>query len=169
MKKSSNRTLNSANSLFREALSRFASGVTVVTAKQGADKVGITIGSFTSLSLHPAQILFCLDERASCLKAFKRGAPFNVHVLSRRQKHLAQLFASARKRDWKEVDHALDDRQVPLLSNCLATLTCHVETWHKGGDHRIIIGAVERIALSEKKQPPLLYHERDYHTARRIK
>ena len=80
---------------FRDALSYFASGVCVVTAvAKGGTHVGVTISAFTSLSLDPPLVLFCLGNRTKDLKAFTEGRGFAVNILGEDQRQVSELFAS---------------------------------------------------------------------------
>jgi len=78
----------------RDAFGLFATGVTVVTAvRPGGEPVGVTANSFTSVSLEPPLLLWCLASVSSGVAAFTHGAPFAVHVLSHHQNELARHFA----------------------------------------------------------------------------
>ena len=147
------------SSAFRQALGRFSTGVTVVTLAlpEGGDKIGVTISAFSSLSLDPPLILFCLDKRNRNLAAFQVSSNFAVNILGQDQADLSNRFAKSDPLQWQGVDFALSAKNVPLLSGCLAVLECSRHAIYEGGDHVIIIGKVEHIALSESTQPLLYY------------
>lgn len=149
---------------FRDAMSRFATGVTVVTGFDAREKakVGVTISSFAGVSLKPTLILFCLDEKARALPAFKSRAVFAVHVLAEDQAHLAHIFARGGNRDWKKIPHDKGEGGVPLLKGAMCTFVCRLHKKISGGDHSIIVGKVLAIDVNAKKPRPLLHTQRSY-------
>lgn len=148
--------------VFRSALSRFASGVTVVTLAGSKANVGITISSFASLSLDPPLILFALDKNARMHPRMKKGLRFAVHILAEDQKKLAEFYAGRIAHKIRKKDYRMAD-SLPLLNGALAILHCHVKALQPGGDHTIVIGAVEKIDVAENKKKPLLHAQRAYH------
>ncbi|NDE90617.1 MAG: flavin reductase [Alphaproteobacteria bacterium] len=148
---------------FRAALGSLAAGVSVITAISKRESVGITVSSFTSLSLHPALILFCLDRKSSHCSAFNPRKKFAVNLLTQEQKHLAELFAGQQKKIWDQVPHEENKHAVRILKNTLAALHCTVTKTHKSGDHLIIIGKIDMLGSINKEARPLLYFRRHYH------
>lgn len=147
---------------FRNALGCFPTGVTVVTTLRGNSlPVGVTISSFTSLSLSPPLVLFCLDEQNSELDAFLQGGHFAVNVLGEEQKDLSLRFASRKADKWKGMTFESWASGVPILSDCLANFECALTDVHNGGDHRIFVGRVERMRYSEAGNP-LVYCRGSY-------
>jgi flavin reductase (DIM6/NTAB) family NADH-FMN oxidoreductase RutF len=150
---------------FKNALSRYAAGVTVVTAVLPEGRpAGVTVSSFTSLSLTPPLILFCLAKSVTCLPAFTDGQSFAVNILAERQRDLSIVFATQSPDKFKGLDYDVSSAGVPLLRNCLANLECRREAVHEGGDHLIIVGRVEVARLAEDG-PPLVYHRGAYRRA----
>lgn len=148
---------------FRNALSSLPAAVSVITTIYKGEKTGITVSSFTSLSLNPPLILFCLDNASKSLGAFSRGKRFVVNLLAEDQKPLAQHFAAAGKKSWAHLHFTENARGLPLLEGCITQLSAIVSARHKEGDHIIIIGKVEHIAPIDKDAKPLLYFRRHYH------
>ncbi len=147
---------------FRNALSRFASGVTVVTTKDAdGNKQGITVSAFSSVSLDPPLVLICIENSAGSVNAFKNSEMFIVNVLSREQIELSERFASQIADKFAGVDLHLNIDGIPVLSNCLANLTCRVRNVYDGGDHTIFIGEVENAEVNEGD--PIVYFRSDYH------
>jgi flavin reductase (DIM6/NTAB) family NADH-FMN oxidoreductase RutF len=159
----------SSSTLFRNALTRFAAGVTVITAKNRNKIFGVTVSSFTSLSLNPPEILFCLDAQGRAAKGFARDSVFAVHILSDKQKKLAEFFAAKGTTNWQGIAHQLNADGVPVLNDAMAVLFCRTRTIHKGGDHRVVIGSVEDILIEEDNTRPLLYSQRSYYALGRKK
>lgn len=155
--------MTDADARFRTALSRFASGVSVVTATDPAGVAyGVTISSFCSLSLDPPLVLFCIGKKTSCLAACAQGSAFIVNVLSEQQKHLSEAFARKEHDKFAGVDFTIGGNGCRVLTGCLATLECSRVDTYEGGDHLIVIGRVERMALADEAAPLLRYCAR-YH------
>jgi flavin reductase (DIM6/NTAB) family NADH-FMN oxidoreductase RutF len=147
---------------FRNALGCFPTGVTVVTTLGGDSlPVGVTISSFTSVSLSPPLVLFCLDDQNSELDAYRRCGHFAVNVLSEGQRDLSMRFASRKEDKWKGVSFETWSSGVPILNGCLANFECALADVHDGGDHRIFVGRVENIRYAEIGKP-LVYCRGSY-------
>ena len=149
---------------FRRALGNFATGVTVVTARdpEGGYR-GITVNSFASVSLDPPLILFCLDKETPSFASLCASERFAVNVLSTEQHELSVRFATALADKWEGVDHELWPGELPVLTGCLATLACRRETLYEGGDHVIVVGRVERLRV-DGEGDPLVYFQSAYHS-----
>jgi flavin reductase (DIM6/NTAB) family NADH-FMN oxidoreductase RutF len=146
---------------FRAALSRFASGVTVLTVRAGeGTDLGMTATAFSSVSLAPPLILVCVDLDASAAPALTTGTAFAVHILSEAQTALSRRFASSEADRFAglSVTRGLDG--VPLLDDALARLQCRVTATYPGGDHTIVVGEVLDAVSSEAT--PLLYFRGGY-------
>ncbi|MFC7292592.1 flavin reductase family protein [Hirschia litorea] len=126
---------------FRTALSRFSTGVTIVTANTPAGPIGITANSFSSLSLLPPLIMWAPAKCSTRYDAFINASHFAVHVLTFAQKNICHAFAS-NKDSFQEFPHYMNDENVPILENCLATFECKTHNIHDAGDHSIVIGQV---------------------------
>ncbi len=144
----------------RDAFGAFATGVTVVTACSGTERVGLTANSLTSVSLDPPLLLFCPARSASALPTLRATGRFAVNVLASDQTPVAERFAR------KGVDrfagatwHELGG--LPVLDGALASFACRLEAEHDGGDHVVIIGRVEAMRASGGEDP-LLYFRGAY-------
>mgnify|MGYP003700734905 FL=1 len=147
---------------FRRALGSFATGVTVVTARDAAGSYrGITVNSFSSVSLDPPLILFCLDKETPSFAGLCEAERFAVNVLCAEQHELSVRFATAMADKWDGVDHELWPGDLPVLTGCLANLACRRETLYEGGDHVIIVGRVERLQVAGEGDP-LVYFQSAY-------
>jgi flavin reductase (DIM6/NTAB) family NADH-FMN oxidoreductase RutF len=147
---------------FRRALGSFATGVAVVTTcdKAGANR-GITVNSFSSVSLDPPLILFCLDRAAMSFDCFSEADRFAVNVLDKRQQDLSVRFATASADKWEGVDCEHLAGGLPLLRGCLANLICSRQSLYDGGDHVIIVGRVVEL-LGTIDGDPLIYFQSAY-------
>ncbi|SFS46336.1 flavin reductase family protein [Brevundimonas viscosa] len=139
---------------YRRALGAFATGVCVVTADSAQGPLGLTINSFTSVSLKPRLILWCLDERSERWPAFAAADRFAVHVLSAADRPRAARFA----RGVALLSEGEFERQAdgaPCLPDALARFDCAAHDRIRMGDHMIIVGRVEDFAVGEG--PALTY------------
>ena len=142
---------------FRNALGQFVTGVTVVTTRTGdGAPVGITINSFTSVSLDPPMVLFCLDSRSRYLAAFEEGGSFAVHVLAADQRDWSVRFAGSGDR-WNGVGSTAWETGAPIIEGCLAVFECTLDSVHGGGDHKILVGRVIRLSSGDDRRP-LAFH-----------
>lgn len=146
---------------FRNALSRFISGVTVVTTL-GADNrpAGITVSAFSSVSLEPPLVLVCIDKRASVHDCLTEGRRFAVNILAENQQGHSRLFASKDEDRFEGAAYSWGVSGAPLLDGALACIECRVMHAYPGGDHTIIVGEVESTRIAEHK--PLAYFRGGY-------
>lgn len=144
---------------FKQALGRFATGVCVITYQHPETKQmdGVTISAFTSLSLEPAKILFCLGNWGQCSEAFRQVETFCVNILSSEQKQLAYQFAGRNRDNLSEVITEIEG--LPTIDTSLAKIICQKGQHYTEGDHDIIIGDVTDITLGEQQLQPLLYYK----------
>ncbi|NUS07429.1 MAG: flavin reductase family protein [Nonomuraea sp.] len=144
----------------REALGQFATGVAVITTvTAGGERAGVTVNSFTSVSLDPPLVLWCLSNRAPSAPLFLRAGRFAVNVLAAGQDHLSRRFATPSADKFAGVE-LLPGTPLPLLAGTLARFVCRTDRVHDGGDHHIFVGAVERFQRSGGE--PLVFHSGRY-------
>jgi 3-hydroxy-9,10-secoandrosta-1,3,5(10)-triene-9,17-dione monooxygenase reductase component len=146
---------------FKQALGRFASGVTVVTTADNNKLGGLTVSAFSSLSLDPPYILICIDKRSSANALIQSSRAFAVNILAKDQADLSNHFASRQEDKFAGVAYRMGHLQVPVLEDTLATLECSLVQVVDGGDHHIYIGQVEHSSVDETKEP-LLYYRGQY-------
>ena len=147
-------------------MGNFATGITVVTTRAGSGKpYGLTVNSFTSVSLNPILVLVCLDNKLSGLQAFKDSKHFGVSILSEHQEDLSRMFA---KKDSERPSTVYFDGQLgmPLLANALAVMECETVAVYEGGDHQIFLGEVKNAEVLQPGQDPLLYFRGKYRHVR---
>ena len=130
----------------REAFSRFVTGVTVVTCPSEFGSVAMTANSFSSISLEPPLVMWAAARASRRYPAFAAARYYAIHVLAAEQREIAELFAQ-NGFGLAEIDHELNDRNVPLIPGCLARFECRQTALHDGGDHTIIMGEVERATM----------------------
>ena len=147
---------------FRTALSRFASGVTVVTTQDAAKRpLGLTVSAFSSLSLDPPLVLVCVDRDAYIHDAFQASGVFVINILSAEQEHLSRLFASREPDKFIGIGYSNGIDGAPVLADTLATIECRLKHAYEGGDHTIFVGEVESATVREAGHP-LLYYRGGY-------
>ncbi len=150
--------------LYRQLMGNWGTGVTIVSTPGTDGKpYGLTVSSFTSVSLNPVLILVCLDNRISGLQAFKDSGKFGVSVLAEDQAELSTLFAKKDTVRPPEL-YFTGATGVPLIRGSLATLECKVHSFCDGGDHQILVGEVVAgdLGSAAAETGPLLYFRGKY-------
>lgn len=145
---------------FRDTLSLWASGVTVLTARDAHGPVGMTAASFSSLSLSPPLVLVCIDVSALSHDGLVGADGFVVHVLSQDQADLSDRFARRGGDKWQGVATSDGPFGAPLLPLGTARLVCTHHAALDGGDHTILVGRVNQV--ESRDRPPLVYWNRGY-------
>lgn len=146
----------------REALGRFATGVTIITCveRQG-EPVGLTANSFNALSLDPPLVLWSLRRQSVQLAAFQQSGGFVVNVLARQQLELSRRFASKLEDRFDSGSWSTGVTGAPVLAGCVAVFECEMVSQQDAGDHVLFIGRV--LSLSQQALAPLVYQAGHYH------
>lgn len=145
--------------LWREAMSGFLTGVTIVTTHddEGAP-AGTAVNAFCALSMEPPLLLVCLDRGSRTLDMLRRAGSFCVNILSDRHEAIVGPFASKSEADrFGKVSHSHTVSGDPVLDDSVAWFDCAVHQILEGGDHEIVIGRVKRLG-SDREAAPLAYH-----------
>lgn len=146
----------------RKAFGNFGTGVTVITTLSPDGRpVGLTANSFTSVSLSPPMLLFCLDHRSSSLASFDTCPAFAVNVLHIGQQAISDRFVSRDTDRFQGVGWETWDTGVPILQDAMASFECEREAAFDAGDHRIYVGRVRRVWFDPSRDP-LLYLQGGY-------
>lgn len=143
----------------RRVCGLFVTGVTVITTGDGDRADGATVNSFTSVSLEPPLVLFCLHKQSRLHELLGSSGSFAVNFLSGRQEALARAFANRSTANFTEVSHYQCGAGVPVLSEALAFLACRVVDEFPGGDHAIILGEVVEVGVPRHRREPLIFFE----------
>jgi flavin reductase (DIM6/NTAB) family NADH-FMN oxidoreductase RutF len=143
---------------FRQALSQFATGVTVITTRLADGSFrGLTASSFNSVSLDPPLVLWSLGAGANSLPVFSGTSHYVINILSAGQQDLAMRFSRRTETDpFDDVDYALSRTGLPILKGAAAWFECHNRSRYPEGDHVIFVGEVE--ACDVQPQAGLLFH-----------
>ena len=146
---------------FRDACTQFATGVAVATvlAPDGSPH-GLTVSSFTSVSLDPPLVSICIDHDCSILPYFESAEFFAINVLSEDQRALSVTFSVKPEGRFEDVSWYPGLSGIPLLHDVLVEFECRVHKIVEAGDHDILIGQTLRVATNPGQ--PLLYFNRAY-------
>ena len=144
----------------RKSMSAFATGVAVVTAHVDGRDIGMTINSFTSLSMDPPLVLWNLRKSSPLLQSFQHCTHYAIHVLSIDQLHLSRQFSAADER-FRNVALERGVANTPLIAHCCAIFECSAEHVYDGGDHVIFVGRIQRHAAVADRAP-LVFHAGRY-------
>ena len=151
----------------RDALGAFPTGVVITTAwapRVGA--IGMTMNSFTSVSLDPPMILFSIDRRCQSLAHWRQAPGYAINVLACGQEQLSNQFARPRSDKWRGVRFRPGLHEAPLLEDALATFECTAHRQLDGGDHVMFLAGVARFSCRPDASP-LVFHRGGYTTLNR--
>ncbi|TAK21774.1 MAG: flavin reductase [Chloroflexota bacterium] len=146
--------------LFRTVMRRWASGVTVATVRDGDDVRGITLSSFSSVSLDPPLVLISVDKRAVCHGMIGRSGHFCVHILAEGQTLISDRFAGRRPgehAEFADCSTGTTPSGAPIIDRCLGYFDCRVTAAVDGGDHTIFVGLVEAGEATDDVAPLVFY------------
>ena len=142
----------------RNAFGRFATGVCVITANpDDTPAFGMTVNSFSALSLEPPLLLWSLQNDSDCFEAFERAEGFTVNILGREQEDFSNACAKKGNHDLAEGDFTLGESGLPVLNEALASFECKTWARYPGGDHVILVGQVENMTNDNDAEPLLFY------------
>jgi flavin reductase (DIM6/NTAB) family NADH-FMN oxidoreductase RutF len=146
----------------RKALSSLPTGVVVVTACDAqAGRLGMTMNSFTSVSLEPPLVMFSIDRHALALPGWLRAAGYAVNVLASSQEQLSNQFARALGDKWRGVRTTPGLHGAPLLDGAVARFECSARQTFDGGDHVVFLARIERYTC-DQTAAPLVFHRGRY-------
>jgi len=142
---------------FRQTVGQFATGVTVVAMEVEGSIRALTANSFTSLSLNPPLVLFCLGKGTKAGQVIEQVAEFSVNILSQDQQALSSYFAGSWKGEEPPPFAFTKGEGGPRLEGSVASIGCRVHAVQEGGDHWIVVGQVASIHRSELPRSPLVF------------
>jgi len=147
---------------FRNALGEFATGVAIVTTQvEGQDPIGITVNSFSSVSLDPPLVLWCLDKGSDRLSSFEQCNGFTINILAAEQRDLSNRLSRSGQAGLEDIPIGEGVNGCPYLAEALANFECSIEARHDAGDHIIMVGRV--LAFNQPSaETPLIYHRGAY-------
>ena len=146
---------------FRAVLGHFATGVTIITAMDGDEPVGVSANSFTSVSLDPPLVLFCVAKSSTTWPRIERARRFAVNILADHQEEVCKVFATRGIDRFAAVAWHPGVSGSPILEDVLAYVDCVMDAEHEAGDHLIVVGRVLDVAVTSEGGP-LLFHRGNY-------
>ena len=145
----------------RKALGQFATGVTVITTRSAdGSPVGLTVNSFSSVSLDPPLLLWCLGRSSASFDVFRLAEQHLVNVLAASQVEISNRFASRGADRFAGVRWSPTDTGLPRLDGCIAWFECAVRSRYEEGDHLILVCRIESFEIVGG--PPLIFHDSRY-------
>ncbi|EZH67341.1 flavin reductase [Bacillaceae bacterium JMAK1] len=144
--------------LFRKAMGKFATGVTVITTEVEGEVHGMTANAFMSVSLDPKLILISVGNKAKMCDYIKKSQSFAVNILGDDQRDLSMLFAGQVK-EKKEIEFD-EFEETPVIKESLVSLSCRVYNSYEAGDHVLFVGEVKNLHV--KDGDPLAFFEGKY-------
>ncbi len=146
---------------YKNAMARFATGVSLVTTcNQEGNPAGLLISSLSSVSLDPPLILFCLAKKSQLHSVFAKTEFFVVNIFCQKQRETMNLFIKPDEYIWNKISYDLNENQIPVLKENLATVECYVVNRFDGGDHTIYIGQAMNVEHGQGQ--PILYYNRGF-------
>ncbi|RFU64831.1 flavin reductase family protein [Peribacillus glennii] len=151
---------NETVSVFKQIMGSYPTGVTILTTTDEDGKpCGLTVNSFTSVSLDPLLVLWCIDRKSNNVKAFQQSQGFAVHILSADQAELCWAFAGKDADRFSKAAWSFSGNHLPVISGSLGVLECETKQTIDAGDHIIFIGEI--ISIDKQEKEPLLYFRRN--------
>jgi 3-hydroxy-9,10-secoandrosta-1,3,5(10)-triene-9,17-dione monooxygenase reductase component len=142
---------------FRDALSRFATGVALVTAMPDGQPAGMIVNSLTSVSLEPPLVSFSPSRSSLTWSRMRRTGRFGVNVLGRQHERFALRATPAGADRFAGLDWEPGRGDIPLVTDALASLECEIVAQHPAGDHWIVVGRVNALHTPPIKDPLVFY------------
>jgi flavin reductase (DIM6/NTAB) family NADH-FMN oxidoreductase RutF len=141
----------------RRVCGLFVTGVTVVTSSDGEEPVGLTVNSFTSVSLDPPLVLFCLHRQSRVRRAIAATGYFTVNILAEAQHDISRLFATRGAPRFDAVSYTAGSNGTPVLTDALAHVCCRLVEELDGGDHVIVLGQATQVGILRDDESPLTF------------
>jgi len=142
---------------FRQLLGRFATGVTVLTARDPERRpIGMTASSVASVSLEPPLVLVSVNQAHDMHAALRLSARFVLNVLAADQEAIARRFAAEHPDRFEGIGYRETKHGIPVLDGVLASIECEKQSEAPGGDHTVFFGLVTGGSVSDRS--PLLYY-----------
>ncbi|WP_047985237.1 flavin reductase family protein [Ornithinibacillus californiensis] len=143
---------------FRNAMGKFATGITVVSMKYGNQIIAMTVNAFMSVSLSPKLIAISINQQASMHNKFASGKPIGISILTREQESLSSYLAKQLE-EIEEIEF-VNLNETPVLKGATAILACKIVDSIRAGDHTIFIAEVTEFAVSDEE--PVIFYNGKY-------
>ncbi|WPY01371.1 Flavin reductase family domain protein [Candidatus Trichorickettsia mobilis] len=137
-------------------------GITVVSTNYERQLLGFTANSFTSVSLSPPLILFCLNKNAGSIAAFQSSSVFAISILAANQVEISKHFSTSQPNKFSSINYQIGKiTSCPLIIDAVCWVECKKYQEYEGGDHLIFVGEVLNTTINNDRQP-LVYFSRNY-------
>lgn len=142
----------------RSAFGKFVTGVCVVIGvDQNHNKVGVTINSYTSVSLDPALALWCIDKRSRLVDFFKNCTEYSINILNSEQSDISRFYARRGEHTVEEEHIEYDEHGSPQIKGAVASFKCEPESLYEAGDHYIVLGRITSHSEAPEQAPLIFY------------
>lgn len=148
---------------FRHVLGHYPTGVAVITAQTPAGPVGLSMNSFTSLSMHPPLVLFCPAESSRTWPLLRASGQIAINVLSAGQESVSRAFAARDADRFAGLAWSTGENGAPLLDEALGWLECTVQAEYPAGDHIVVIAGIDRMGVHDEIADPLVFFKGAYY------
>lgn len=148
---------------FRHVLGHYPTGVAVITARTPDGPVGLSMNSFTSLSLQPPLVLFCPSVASTTWPLLRQVGRLAINVLSAGQEEVSRRFATRTADRFQGFDWSDGENGSPLLTDALGWLECRVQAEYPAGDHTVVIAEIERMGVHDAIAEPLVFFRGGYY------
>ena len=142
---------------YRTVLGHFATGVTIITAMDGGEPVGVAANSFSSVSIDPPLVLFCAGKHSSTWPRIQAAGRFTVNILNEHQEDVCRVFATKGADRFSRIGYRPSANGSPILHDALAYIDCEIDAEHDAGDHVIVVGRVSELGVRSEHGPLLFY------------
>ena len=142
---------------YRTVLGHFATGVTIITAMDGGEPIGVSANSFSSVSLDPPLVLFCASKDSSTWPRIEAAWKFTVNILNEHQEDVCRVFATKGADRFSRIGWRPSAGGSPILHDSLAYIDCTIRDQHDAGDHLIVVGLVQELGVLGDEGPLIFY------------
>jgi flavin reductase (DIM6/NTAB) family NADH-FMN oxidoreductase RutF len=142
---------------YRTVLGHFATGVTIITAMDGDEPIGVSANSFTSVSLDPPLVLFCAAKASTTWPRLEAAGKFTVNILNEHQEDVCRVFATKGIDRFSRIGWRPSAIGAPILHGAVAYIDCEIDAQHDAGDHLIVVGAVKELGVIGEDGPLIFY------------
>jgi 3-hydroxy-9,10-secoandrosta-1,3,5(10)-triene-9,17-dione monooxygenase reductase component len=150
-------------SLSRHVLGHYPTGVAVITAMAADGPVGLSMNSFTSVSLDPPLVLFCPANSSATWPYLRSVGRFAINVLSAEQEAVSRQFAARVGDRFAGVNWLPGGNGAPLIADALGWIECSLVAEHPAGDHSVVIAGIDRMGVHDTISEPLVFFRGSYH------
>lgn len=146
---------------FRHVLGHYPTGVCAITTVHDGEPIGMTVGSFTSVSLEPPLVAFFPDRKSSSWRKIATAGRFCVNVLGHHQQDVCAALASKSGNKFEALSYSMSRSDLPVIDDVVAWIDCDLHAVHEAGDHYIAIGRVHSLDVGHP-HTPLLFLQGGY-------